>query len=349
MARAFALIVLLVAAGCSSSSSSTPTTPTSPTPTPSPGGATTTVTLTDALTGTAISGATLTATGLSASASSSAGTMVISGSASDTVHTITVKATGYVDRSVYLKVPGAAVAVTMIPSSLNLSAFDEMLRVTRLQRWTSAPPLRVQTQTMQFTSVNQAEGVAIDDAMTPAEREQLEADLAWALPQLTGNQFTAFASVTRASMAPGDRMQVLNTGVITVGRYAGLQAGSGYWGYSRWQFRTDGTVISGTIMLDRDFDRSTSRFVRSLRSHELGHALGYTHVTLETSVMNSVATTEPNTFDRNVTRIAFQRPPGNVRPDADPSSISLNAIGPAAWSVGAGAGAGPHGHRHTPR
>lgn len=305
------------------------------------------MTLTDAITGAAVSGATLTATGLSAAASSASGTMVISGTGSDTVHIVTMKASGYVDRSVYLKVPGAAVAVTMIPSSLNLSAFDEMLRVTRLQRWTSAPPLRVQTQTMQFTSVNQAEGVAIDDAMTTTERESLEADLAWALPQLTGNQFQAFASVTRESMSPGDRMQVLNSGVITVGRYAGLTAGSGYWGYSRWQFRTDGTVISGTIMLDRDFDRSTSRFVRSLRSHELGHALGYTHVTLETSVMNSVATTEPNTFDRNVTRIAFQRPPGNVRPDVDPSSLSLNAIGPAVWSVGAGAG--PHGHRHTPR
>ncbi|MCC7185955.1 MAG: hypothetical protein IT185_06935, partial [Acidobacteria bacterium] len=90
-------------------------------------------------------------------------------------------------------------------------------------------------------------------------------------------------------------------------------------------------------MLDRDFDRSNSVFKRSLRAHELGHALGYTHVSLLTSVMNTSAVTEPNTFDRQATQIAFLRPPGNVRLDSDPSEASLNRSAAAVWSKGEGA------------
>ncbi len=86
-------------------------------------------------------------------------------------------------------------------------------------------------------------------------------------------------------------------------------------------------------MLDRDFDRSASEFKRSLRAHELGHALGYQHVTGRTSVMNSQGRTEPNDFDRAAARIAFQRPPGNRSPDVDPTSASINRHGPATWSA----------------
>ena len=39
-------------------------------------------------------------------------------------------------------------------------------------------------------------------------------------------------------------------------------------------------MTSGESMLDRDFERSGSPFLRSLRAHELGHALGYNHVTV---------------------------------------------------------------------
>jgi hypothetical protein len=83
-------------------------------------------------------------------------------------------------------------------------------------------------------------------------------------------------------------------------------------------------VVGGIVFLDRDFERSGSQFRRSLRVHELGHALGYMHVTLCTSVMNSSADVMPNDWDRQSVRIAFQRPPGNRSPDTDPSSYSLN-------------------------
>lgn len=276
-------------------------------------------------------------TEIGGSASSLSGVMTVGATnASASARPVTFSRDGYVSRTVAMKIPGSEVAVTLIPSTFNLTAFDELLRVTRLQRWVDAPPLRVQSRTLQFTGVNQADGVALDDVMSADERVSLEDDLTWALPQLTGNRFTAFAGITRETLAVGDRMQVLNTGVITVGRYSGLTTATGFWGYSRWQFRADGTVIGGTIMLDRDFDRSGHSARRSLRSHELGHALGYTHVTVLQSVMNSSAVTEPNTFDKQATQIAFLRPPGNVRPDSDPADASLNRFGAAIWSRGEG-------------
>jgi hypothetical protein len=77
-------------------------------------------------------------------------------------------------------------------------------------------------------------------------------------------------------------------------------------------------------MIDADFDRSNGPYRRALRSHELGHALGYNHVTARSSVMNADARTEPNDFDRTASRVAFERTPGNRSPDNDPTSYMAN-------------------------
>ena len=76
-------------------------------------------------------------------------------------------------------------------------------------------------------------------------------------------------------------------------------------------------------------------FVRSLRVHELGHALGYRHVTAALSVMNATALLEPTAFDRDATRIAFDRQPGNRSPDVDPDSATTNRLNTAGrrWSA----------------
>lgn len=298
---------------------------------------TATVTVTDAVTGAPIAGVTVVTAPLQAQPSSASGVMTISVERrSDSPETATLNAAGYLPRSFALKVPGAAAAVTMIPASFNVSAFDEMARVSRLQRWIAAPPLRVLTRTMRFASVQQSSGVAIDDVMTTSERDRLESDLTSGLPILTGNRYTAFASVTREQAAVDASTDILRDAVITVARYTGLTEATGFVGYARWQLRSDGAVLAGTIMLDRDFDAAGSPQVRLVRIHELGHALGYTHVTATTaSVMNATAV-EPTDFDRQATRIAFQRPPGNQRPDADPTSVSLNSLSAGVWSRGEG-------------
>jgi predicted Zn-dependent protease len=58
-------------------------------------------------------------------------------------------------------------------------------------------------------------------------------------------------------------------------------------------------------MLDADFDRQSSqRFL--LRTHELGHALGYHHVESRPSVMNPRVGNSMTEFDRNAVRYASQ-------------------------------------------
>ena len=154
--------------------------------------------------------------------------------------------------------------------------------------------------------------------MTEAEVNSLLADLRWALPQLTGDTFTAFADEQRETAAEGERVRVSRPGWIVVARYEGLTTAINYWGYTRWSWSGAGEMQAGIMMIDRAWDASGSVYCRSLRAHEFGHALGYTHVFVRQSVMNTNATTEPNAFDRDGARLAFLRPPLNRTPDIDP-------------------------------
>ena len=170
--------------------------------------------------------------------------------------------------------------------------------------------------------------------MSDGEVSDLLADLRWALPQLTGNTFTAFADEQPESAAEGERVRVSRTGLIVVARYDGLTSATGYWGYTRWAWNGAGELQAGIVMLDRGFETSGSQYRRSLRAHEFGHALGYTHVSARNSVMNPDARTEPNAFDKDGAKIAFQRPPLNRSPDIDPDPFTgnLRALAQLFWA-----------------
>jgi hypothetical protein len=210
--------------------------------------------------------------------------------------------------------------LSLIPSQFDLVAFDQMLREAgALRRWTARPSLVIVDAVLQFTSVSASTFTALDERLTAEERASIAADLEWGLPQVTGNQFATFASVTVESPAPGASVDFFSReGRIVVARFRGLSQGTGYWGYGRSANR-DNAVVAGAIMIDRDFDATRGIYVRSLRVHEMGHALGYCHVTARQSFMHSSAIYEPNDFDRAASRIAFQRLPGNESPDRDPA------------------------------
>lgn len=322
--------VVVAGVACSSSSPTEPSTPGASTFTAA-------ATVIDAVTGQPIAGVTANGSDITGGPSTSTGTLTVTAVASSAnARMVTFAVDGYVNRSVAMKVAGNAVTISMIPSSFNLNAFDELLRTPLLRRWTSAPGLRLQTRTLTFEDVNQADAVAEDAAWSDGEAAEVEADLAWALPQLTGGTFQAFSPVSRQTAAVGERVSLLNTGVITVARVRGLRTRTGFAGYGRWQFQNDGTVVGGSVMLDYDFELTAPQQRRAVRAHELGHALGYDHVAAATSLMNPTGASAPVTFDLQATTIAFRRPPGNVRPDADPSSASLNSLREAQWSRGAG-------------
>jgi hypothetical protein len=255
------------------------------------------------------------------------------------VYRATVRGDGIVERETDIAAAsGSRARVSLIPSSFDLTAFNEMFRTSneRLQRWTTRPALVVLATVMSYRNGNNSDYQATAEQLTPDEVNAMIAHLTEGLALLTGNTFTAFESVSVERPAAGERAAVLRSGSIVVGRYNGIVTMVNTIGYGQWADLPNGSVIGGSMFLDRDFDRSDNRR-RLLRIHELGHALGYMHVASRTSIMNPAIGPEPNDFDRAGAIIAFQRAPGNRAPDIDPAlgSRGFPAVdgGGARWAA----------------
>lgn len=215
---------------------------------------------------------------------------------------------------------GGVFREALIPAAFDLVAFDQMFRGAndRLQRWTAAPSLVVLTTVMNYTTGfgQSDEYHATSEQLTEAETTLMIEQLTEGLAMLTGNTFRAFASIERESASSGAKVSALRSGKIVVGRYNGIQGLLNTIGFGRWATEDSGRVVGGAIYLDRDFDKSKDAR-RLLRIHELGHALGYNHVTARTSIMNPAIGPEATLFDRQGAIIAFLREPGNQSPDTD--------------------------------
>jgi hypothetical protein len=233
---------------------------------------------------------------------------------------------------------GDRTKVSLIPSGFDLQAFDEMFRGanSRLQRWTSRPSLVVVGSVMRYSNATSDRFDVTAERLTDDEVTLLVNHLNEGLAMLTAGTFSSFASVDVEWPQAGEQVAVRRAGKIVIGRYSGVKNLAQTIGYGSWGEQPDGTVVGGSIWLDRDFDRDDGRR-RLLRIHELGHALGYNHVTVRTSIMNPAIGPDPTDFDRGGAAIAFQRPVGNVSPDTDPGSTPPRPFavseGPAKWST----------------
>jgi hypothetical protein len=244
-------------------------------------------------------------------------------------YSVIVRGDSIVERQTQLNVgAGDAAKITLIPSSFDLAAYDEMMRSEngRLQRWTTQPSLVIIGSVMQFTGNYGEPYTALGDSLSDDEVNGLVADLKEGLGLWTAHTYDTFASVTVERHAAGDRVSVYRQGQIVVGRYKELRGLGLTIGYGSPAENPQGAVVGGTVFLDRDFDRDDPRR-RLLRIHELGHAHGYMHVTSRTSVMNPTIGPEPTDFDRTAPAIAFQRPVGNVAPDTDPGAAPFSHAG----------------------
>ena len=245
---------------------------------------------------------------------------------------IVVTGTGAVERHTTVTGPSAERAkITIIPASFNLDAFDEMFRASggRLRRWTTRPSLVVVASVLKYTDGDNDQYAATAEQLSDDEIAAMVANLSEGLALLTGNTYNEFAGVTIERPRSGEMVTVRRTGQIVVGRYTGITTLAHTIGYGSCAEQPDGTVTAGSMWLDRDFDKADARR-RLLRIHELGHALGYLHVTVSTSVMNPAIGPDPTDFDRAGAIVAFQRPVGNVAPDTDPTT------GPRTFSVSEG-------------
>lgn len=254
-------------------------------------------------------------------------------------HAATLRGGAFVQRETSVTGPGTGVTrLSMIPAAFDMEPFDQMFRTShdRLQRWTSRPHLVVIATVMNYRgAASNDEYSALSEQMSEAEVAQMVQHMTEGLALLTGGTYTSFASVEVERPGSGDRVRAARDGRIVVGRYNGIVSFARTIGYGGWAEQEDGTITGGAMFLDRDFDTDDDRR-RLLRIHELGHALGYQHVTARTSIMNPSIGPEPTESDRAGARIAFQRPPGNHAPDVDPSTspTAFTTTGaPGRWSM----------------
>ena len=187
-------------------------------------------------------------------------------------------------------------------------ALQEMLGSAQgLQRWRQAPKLTILVSVMNYRSGGDVEYAATNELLSDVDVAELVRDLTDGLAVLTANTFEQFSSVSHEVIAPGATVRVSRPDQIVTGRFNGLRRSVKTLGFGGRRARKDGTITAGAILLDSEFDRTSARR-RLLRTHELGHALGYNHVHSRTSIMNPGIGAEPNDFDRAAALIAFREP-----------------------------------------
>ncbi len=231
----------------------------------------------------------------------------------------------YVPRLTFVRANDSSEVISLIPASFNLTAFDVSLRPSGigLTRWMSTPALVVLTREIQYTSGSADSAVVLDHEISAAKLASMVADLREGFLQLTDGRLGDFTSVTLESPLPGTSVLLKRAGVIVVARANDLGALTNFGGATRVVAK-DRVVSSATIWLEPWSDDLTDNFPSHCRKHEMGHAVGFGHVTYD-SVMNTNDKTYPGPtdWDRQAARIAYQRPPGNRTPDDDPSSQTM--------------------------
>ena len=172
------------------------------------------------------------------------------------------------------------------------------------EAWASTPSLVIMSNVLDYERGDTTSGfTAIDQTLGDKELAQLKVDLTNALDQLTEGTFKAFSSITVESARAGDVVKVVRPGQIVVARYRGVQATTGNLGYGG-RLTHGVTIVAAAVMLDAAFDTKSDQR-QLLRTHELGHALGYNHVESRPSVMNARVGSPITDFDRAAIHAAF--------------------------------------------
>jgi len=190
----------------------------------------------------------------------------------------------------------------------NAAALRELLEGARGRReaWLSAPSLVIVTSVMDYSVGDLMNGYsATAERLTEQERDALVADFTQALNDLTGGQIKAFADVRVESAPAGQIVKVLRAGQIVAGRYRGVRSKTGSLGYGGRMTRGN-QITAAAVIIDCDADRDQKQRI-VIRTHELGHALGYNHVESRPSIMNPRAGGGLTDFDREAVKTGYLR------------------------------------------
>lgn len=283
---------------------------------------------TNVLTGAGAGGVAIQIIGVADLAADANGNFALESEAPAGRYRVTVSGANVVERQTSLAFPGGTALLSLIPTSFNLRAFDEMVRNFGepgvVKRWTQAPALVIETSLLDRDVSLDASGIPHDTVVASADQQsdaaidELVRQLTRALPLLTGGQIAAFSRVSRQTTAAGEAVPFDTAShVITVVRYPGTGTCRGFTSIA---YGEDYSVLAARSLLQV----CTGSLVGAVVSHELGHALGYGHVTGTSSVMTATVVGDVTEFDRQAATIASLRPPGNRAPDTDPDPFTVN-------------------------
>lgn len=279
-----------------------------------------------------LSGLVAAGTGLASSPTDADGrTMVSADAPAPAPRRVTISGPGTVERTTFLRVPGPDAEIDLIPASFDLRTFDVLARpYGRIIRWDSAPVLAIERRVLecQATTPDQSTAVGTSTTNTDAAVAEIGSQATSAIGPMTGGRIPAFETVETQLAGVGAVVNLMVPGRITIARCTFLAERTGAVGYSKWDYDGNGRLTAGAVVIDYLYDEgavSAERF--HLRSHELGHTLGYAHVDVP-SIMNigggqSLVLTE---WDTLAMGLAYRRPPGSMSPDVDPDGVSVNSF-----------------------
>ena len=231
----------------------------------------------------------------------------------------------FVDRRTAAVLPASGLHVSMIPSTFDRAAFEEFAprgTTTGLRRWMANPSLTVLANVVMY------DGVAYDPVVT--DRQVADVDFGCMLDGVQraiapmSDGVMTFKKVDVLSLPAGSRFSIPSTpeGTIVLAVARGLLANGRA---SAFAGTEPNVFVRGVVWVSADNLPLCGSTASRVYPHELGHALGYQHVTLEPSMMSGIQPTSALTpFDRDAIRIVYQRPPGNRSPDVDPPAYVMN-------------------------
>ncbi|HET6637397.1 MAG TPA: hypothetical protein VFH82_01250 [Gemmatimonadota bacterium] len=249
------------------------------------------------------------------------GSFSIPGSPTTSLSALTVTGTGYYRRETYAKTGDSVWQV--VPTTFNMSAFDDVARdehASYTLRWLAAPTIYVDTTPEGFEA-----GPELDKWIS-----QVQVQAAAFVTDWSGQTIRA-TDVIVTSRPPQDNSS--GTIVIHFSENASDYGNGDYIGMTRMSWSTSGTMSAATIWLryKRYSGDGYAAKRQGILGHELGHAMGYGHMTSGTASFMEPSLgskTGLSAFDRQAALLVYTRAPRNTSHDID-SSTGYRALAPS--------------------